>query len=669
MKTMFAKFNHDRRSAVAMIFALTLLPLVLLVALAIDFSFFTEARSQIQLAADAAATHAIRAAAGTYTLEVSENIGVSTATSDAIKAGETAGVDWFQAQLGLLPTATATPLTAGTASSSVPGVIVCPASSASACTSAATQGAGFYALVDYSGVYPPFFARLFNNANWAIGGTATAAAQYSYVEILMMLDTSASMLIGGTLSDIQGMEEDTICMPTSQVTTTDGDGPLITNAGSSGNKAGVAYPAYDPSPLDNTSSTNTDELPNGFTGIPNFTGNTINGSCNSNARQPGFAQSTAIKSSPTYYNAGGAGAPCAFACHNTTNMSGGYYTDLYGFARRNHQTLRLDQVVSSTEQVIQSMIDNEQTSDQYSVGVYQFNRTAGPLIPNSQNQGTTTQGTVGNPCSSCADPSTEATYDLPYVYNLIRNEADYTNNPSETVLPPLVPSPDDDGDTNFYGSMMQFESGLSNAAPQGDAGLSQAYPLKDIFIVTDGMEDECGGCGAPANGSIGGGSRVMGEMTSVGGELGNTTPGGLSAVCSLLKQKGFTVYVLYIDYLPVANYTFLNYWASSPGDNFTTSDFSQIVNPYATEQEMTDPMSYDFPTTGSLNLPSSTIGYPNAGFATTDSANETALRACAYDSATGESNLYTATDNSTSVATAMQQMLASALSGAITITN
>jgi Flp pilus assembly protein TadG len=44
----------DRRGAVAVMFALCALPLVAMVGLAIDFSFYIQARSQLNLAVDAA---------------------------------------------------------------------------------------------------------------------------------------------------------------------------------------------------------------------------------------------------------------------------------------------------------------------------------------------------------------------------------------------------------------------------------------------------------------------------------------------------------------------------------------------------------------------------------------------------------------------------------------
>jgi len=170
------RFARARRGAVAMIFCLSLVPLVFLVALAIDYSFFAEARSQVQLAADAAVTHAVRAAAGTYSLELNQKIASGTATTDAIAAGETAGGNWFKAQLGQLPTASI-PTTAPNSSctgNTNPCVVV----------AALTSGAGFKGTVTYQGNYPTFFDRVFvsfypsvtaqSSATWYVSGTSHA---------------------------------------------------------------------------------------------------------------------------------------------------------------------------------------------------------------------------------------------------------------------------------------------------------------------------------------------------------------------------------------------------------------------------------------------------------------------------------------------------------------
>ncbi|WP_428375571.1 hypothetical protein [Lichenicoccus sp.] len=69
----------------------------------------------------------------------------------------------------------------------------------------------FTALATYAGtVTVPFLGPL-NLGTWPISGTATAVISNSYVEVLMLLDTSSSMLIGATTTDIVGLERATPC--------------------------------------------------------------------------------------------------------------------------------------------------------------------------------------------------------------------------------------------------------------------------------------------------------------------------------------------------------------------------------------------------------------------------------------------------------------------------
>ncbi|MDX5930438.1 TadE/TadG family type IV pilus assembly protein [Acidiphilium acidophilum] len=165
MIVQFRRLLHERKAAIAIIFAVSLVPMAMLVGLSIDFSFYTQARAQITLAADAAATHAIRAATETYTAEINENppLSAATAIADADMAGEAAGAAWFSAQLGKLPTASVS-------GSNNPAVTVQSNTNLSP-----TNPAGFTASVAYTGTYPPFFDPLFaSSSTWKITGTAGA---------------------------------------------------------------------------------------------------------------------------------------------------------------------------------------------------------------------------------------------------------------------------------------------------------------------------------------------------------------------------------------------------------------------------------------------------------------------------------------------------------------
>jgi len=649
MKPVWSRFRQARRGAVTSIFALVLVPLVLLIGLSIDFSFLAEARSQVQLAADAAVTHAVRAAAGTYSLEVSGGTAVATASADAIAAGDKAGVLWFTAQLGHLPTAYV-PASAGNNSCT---------SGANPCVNvtALANAAGFSAAVTYQGNFPPFFDHLFNtSATWYITGTSNAKAQYNYVEIMMLIDTSGSMLIGATPTDIALLEQYDVCPPTDHVTTVTGDNnlyvaarPDLTNGS---NKVNGRTYQFLPADGDQFyfNSIPTSHMTNPSNGIDDSTG-----TCASKYNQSAFVDSV--------NNPGGAGVPCGFACHTTTNTYQGFSTDLYGFARYigSQQTLklRIDYVFAAVEQVITSMINNEQTSNEFSVGVYQFNTTV------ANNVTSLVAGAQGTPGNAAGDTSYEATYNLQGALNAV-NSIDYQQTPAETAFPPLVTA--GDGNTNFTKAVTNFVAGKATnstaLAKVTAAANSTANPQKDVFIVTDGLEDEC-------SSTCSGGTRVMGEMTSIATEA---PAGGVNAAtgsCSKFKALGYNVYVLYIDYYPVPHYTYyvsnvVDPSATSPSNSFTNNDYASVND--GSIRQMTTPASGD----GVTASVTGTYGTWGAVSFPDDSPTEAALRACASinpNGSAGQPTYFYEATSAAMISTQLNNMLETALGSSIRVTN
>lgn len=676
MKSIIKRFASSTRGAVAVIFGLAFVPLALFVGLAIDYSYYAEARSQVQIAADAAVTHAVRAAAGTYALELNQGTAAATASADAIVAGEAAGALWFAAQLGQLPTAYV-PSAAGNNSCN---------GAANPCltVSALTDAAGFSAAATYQGNYPPFFDNLFKtSAVWYIDGTSTAKAQYNAVEIMMLIDTSGSMLIGATAPDIALLEKYDVCPPTDRVTTVAGDNDLyiasrpdLVDGDNAHNgrtyqfrslSNGSSPTSYGATTAENDDQVNfidvtaSHHMTNPSGAVDDSSGVCLNGGTGNDYQQPAFVDSV--------NNPGSAGVPCAFACHTTSNIYKGYYTDLYGFARYIGVAqeangvlglkLRIDYVLSATEQVITSMINNEQTSDEFSIGIYQFNTAV------AKNVIALTAGTQGTPSDSAGDTSYEATYDLIDALTAVQN-IDYQLNPAETTFPPLLTA--DDGNTNFTTAVTNFVAGKATggtplAAVNTGGANSITNPQKDIFIVTDGMEDECGSsCGA---------TRVMGEMSSVSTEA---PAGGVSAAtgsCAKFKKLNYNVYVLYIDYDPVPQYTYYvthlaDPSATSPTDSFTNNDYNSVDN--GSIQQMTTSASANNVTasvTGTYGIWGA-LSFPD------DSPTEAALRACASvnpnGSAIGPTYFYVAT-SAAEIGTKLNIMLETALGSAIRITN
>ncbi|WP_428375572.1 hypothetical protein [Lichenicoccus sp.] len=204
-------------------------------------------------------------------------------------------------------------------------------------------------------------------------------------------------------------------------------------------------------------------------------------------------------------------APCAFACHNDASKPS---NDYYGLARslKPAITLRLDVVQQAAAQVVTTLQTRQQAPGQFLVGIYQFNSTMQPLYP--------------------AAGSGEAGNDLATALTAVQN-----------VPPNLAPN---GGNTDFPSAASALNADVAAA---GD-GTTAATARKNLFIVTDGMEDTPG-------------SRVMGPMTSAGNEQ----------VCTQFWNKGFNVFVPYTPYLPLPN-------------PFYLSNDKQYVEPPASSKEL-----------------------------------------------------------------------------------
>ncbi|MGI4976014.1 MAG: TadE/TadG family type IV pilus assembly protein [Janthinobacterium lividum] len=475
----------DRRGAVAVIFAVSVVPLAMVVGLASDYSFYVQVQSQLNLAADTAAMQAVRVAS-----EVSSTKSDGTVMSPADyqtavqTAGQQAGTQWFQAQMGSL------------ANGSVPiGNIVVN-------VGYNPVGSRFTSSVSYTGTVPTHFGALFNRSSFSIGGAATAVISNSFVEVMMLLDNSSSMLIPTTAADIARMEAATPCATygVDDIHTMDGayfqDGTTI----------GQYDQRFTPdfwsdwvfaSGLGYNASNNT--TPNNPPPV-----GTVNGNCDPSytgdaaaCAYPPSAQYVGTTNSWYCSNKGGyaykgqyyAQAPCALACHTSSSNN-----DFFGLSRNMNPPieLRLDVVQSAVAGVVKTLNDKQQPN-QFSVGVYAFSDKLSTVWPQSG----------------------EATTDLATALSK-----------TQAMTPPVTQS-GVSANTNFKASMQSLNG---NVAAAGD-GSMPTTPLKNLFIVTDGVND------VPSGGFLG----TIGPMTSTNSEQ----------TCSLFWAKGFNVYVLYTPYLPL----------------------------------------------------------------------------------------------------------------------
>jgi Flp pilus assembly protein TadG len=206
-------------------------------------------------------------------------------------------------------------------------------------------------------------------------------------------------------------------------------------------------------------------------------------------------------------------AACGFACHWSTNnqvLSTGKpdYTqwDYYGLSQNPTKygavtgfttpTLRFNVVQSAAQTVMQTMIADEVFTDQFGISVFTFNNSLAKVYP--------------------VDGS-EAGYDL-------STDSGGAQTLTAAITQPVVSN---NGDTDFPDSMTTLASDLT----AGGDGSSASSPKKNVFIVTDGIQDY--------------GSRQLG-----------TTQGPFSstaavAACNAVKAKGISIYVLYTPYTPL----------------------------------------------------------------------------------------------------------------------
>ncbi len=397
----------ERRGGIAFMSALLLIPIMMMVALAVDYGFYVQAQSQLNLAADAAALHAVRVAARTYT---------SGSLSTSIQAGQTAAQQWFSAQAGVLTQA------------SVPGNNVI------ASVVFTQNPPGFSANVSYTGTVRSQMGAGFGFLTYPIGGNASAVIANSYVEVLMLLDTSSSMAIAATTSDIAKLESATMCSTQAATAGQDMTAYSWNYTGNYGYASGNNPPPK--SAVNGACYSSYTGAPGACFYPPQSLGSLVdaNGRCTNGGGGPGaFGMHTPQ-------------APCAFACHSSTTGN-----DYYALARSLGVTLRIDVVEQAAANVISAMTSLQQSVNQFSAGVYAFENNYSAVYPSG---GLTEAGTN----LSAALAAVQA------------------------MSVPVVPNT---GDTNFTTAA----NGLASfVTPAGD-GTSQAAPHKSLFIVTDGMQD------------------------------------------------------------------------------------------------------------------------------------------------------------------------------------
>jgi Flp pilus assembly protein TadG len=439
------KLLRERRGASALIFALTLLPILATIALAIDGGTAISAKSRLDLAADAAALAGARTAAN--------ELGGNPTTY--LTLGQQAGVKRFDAQAGQV----------GTVSTPVASVVLAPVPASGTVTSVS-------ATATWTATYTTIFGALMGVPTWPLSGVAKATAPVAanYVNVELLLDVSASMAIGATNADMAVLEMYSPCDPsnamyysgktwTAAALATSAnwaaaslDDNSVYACSVAGGAGGGQYDGVPPCPVPATPGlTYTQFVPNGAT-----TGQSCQGILpQSNNEYPR------------------AGAPCALACHWDGTKAAGLGNDLWAMARKHGVTVRLDLLKNAANVVINQMKASNLSFNNLAVGIFTF---AG--------------------CGTCT-----ASQALTRIYPASGEAGSvWATALADVGAPPVLPNLTDTGiqpfvalrqnvmndDTYFADAMDTLASELTAA---GD-GSSATTPKKVLFLVTDGFEDD-----------------------------------------------------------------------------------------------------------------------------------------------------------------------------------
>ena len=181
IKHFLGRFKAARDGNVALIFALTALPIIGMVGGAIDFSIAASNKTALQDALDSAALAGAKAAS-TY---IAANGSGSTQVAQAISLGNTAAQNFFTnnaGSIGVQSTPTVTVVT--TITSGAPTVVMTASSN-----------------------YTPFLLSIvgIHSIPVSVTSTTTMSPSNTYYQIIFVVDISGSMAIGGDASTISTM--------------------------------------------------------------------------------------------------------------------------------------------------------------------------------------------------------------------------------------------------------------------------------------------------------------------------------------------------------------------------------------------------------------------------------------------------------------------------------
>ncbi|MDH6260022.1 pilus assembly protein [Bradyrhizobium sp. BR13661] len=178
LRTLIRRFVRDTRGNIAVIFAISCVPLITAVGCTIDYSRATQTRTKLQAAADAASVGAIAKASPAF-------LAAGSMTSDGpIAVGVTDAQNIFDANRYNL--------TGYTLNSVTPTVV--------------KSGSTVTSTVTFSATINTMFLGLIGRSSLTVTGTSTSTVNMPlYVDFYLLLDNSPSMGVAATPTDVSTM--------------------------------------------------------------------------------------------------------------------------------------------------------------------------------------------------------------------------------------------------------------------------------------------------------------------------------------------------------------------------------------------------------------------------------------------------------------------------------
>jgi Flp pilus assembly protein TadG len=214
---------------------------------------------------------------------------------------------------------------------------------------------------------------------------------------------------------------------------------------------------------------------------------------------------------------GGNEGGCAFACHESNpsadNLGNPNGEDNYALAKSLNVKTRIQNTATATQSLMTTAQQVAATNNaQYQAAIYTFNGS-----------GTTTVQTLTSNLSTAATAA--STIDVQQVCKNNWLSCSSSNN---------------DTDTDFQTAMKQINS----AMPNPGTGTAGGTPQEVLFLVTDGVDDNNSGTCSKALS----GTRCQEPMNT--------------AQCTIIKNRGIRIALLYTEYLPMTGNSWYDTWIS-----------------------------------------------------------------------------------------------------------